>query len=55
MTLELAAACLPTGEQSDQTGDCLRAQSGPGVRWNFQAFPSELGMGKLSQPIYPAP
>ena len=36
----------PTGEQSDQTADCLRAQGCPRVRWNSQTFPGGLGIGK---------
>jgi hypothetical protein len=36
----------PTGGQSDQTPDCLRALCCPRVRWNSQMFPGELGIGK---------
>lgn len=39
-------AYLPHWEQSDQTADCLRAQCCPHVRWNSQAFPGDLGIGK---------
>ena len=55
MTLEWAVAYVPTGEQSDQTADCLRAQCCPHVRWNSQTLPGELGQGTPSWPIYPTP
>lgn len=55
MTPEWAVASSPTGEQSDQTADCLRAQCCPHVRWNSQTLPGALGQGTPSWPIYPTP